>query len=90
MCVYCNCGDWQFRHDPPWHPQETPVWPPTVPLPVSPAPIVPWDLSKLREYHDLLKAIKELEDQLGCPCEPNKADYLALLRARIDLLEKRQ
>ncbi len=33
--------------------------------------------------------VKELEDKLGCPCEPNKADYLDLLRQRIEELEKR-
>lgn len=90
MCVYCMCGDWTFRHNPPWKPNDYPQWPPSVPQPVVPIPqIVPWDLQKLHEFEDLLRRVKELEDKLGCPCEPNKADYLALLKARIDALEKK-
>ena len=85
MCVYCNMGDWQFRHNPPW---DVPPMTPYVPQPLSPAPIVPWGLEKLKEYYDLLKAVKEMEDKLGCPCEPNKADYLALIEARIKKLKE--
>ena len=48
----------------------------------------PWSLDKLTEFYDLLKRVKELEDRLGCPCEPNKADYLGLLRERIEKLER--
>lgn len=89
MCVYCNCGDQFFRHDPPWNPQEYPPWPPQVPAPVNPAPVTPWPLEKLLDYYDLMKRVKDLEDRLGCPCEPNKADYLDLLKKRIEALEKK-
>ena len=87
MCVYCNTGDTFFRHDPPWKlPQDFPY----VPQPVNPLlPINPWPIEKLKAYHDLLKRIKELEDKLGCPCEPNKADYLGMFEERIRELEKR-
>jgi hypothetical protein len=107
MCVYCFCGDWAFRHDPPWDPTYWPKKSPKnpwvdypgvdypnpndlLPLPVSPkSDIKPWDLDKLKEYLDLLQRIKNLEDQVGCPCEPNKADYLSLFKQRIEELEKK-
>lgn len=89
VCVYCNCGDHDFHWNPPWHPNDYPKWPPQVPAPNPLTPIVPWGLERLREYEELLRRIKELEDKLGCPCEPNKADYLGLLRQRIEALEKR-
>lgn len=86
MCTYCMIGDWQFRHNPPWNPP----WPhPAIPQPVIPAAVTPWDITKLTEFYDLLRRVKELEDKLGCPCEPNKADYLTILRERIEELEKR-
>lgn len=62
---------------------------PYLPQPLPNAPTVPWDLDKLREYHDLLKRVKELEERVGCPCEPNKADYLKLFEERIAELERR-
>jgi hypothetical protein len=79
MCMYCMVGDWQFRHDPPW--PNNPPFPtsPYIPAPVVP-PQKPWDLEKLVEFYDLIRRVKELEDKLGCPCEPNKADYLSLLK----------
>ena len=58
-----------------------------IPSPVSPAPIQPWDISRLREFEELLRRVHELEEKLGCPCEPNKADYLLLLKQRIEALE---
>ena len=87
MCMYCNMGDHTFRYDPPFEPD----WQryPSIPHPLRPSPIQPWDLQRLQEYYDLLKQVKELEDKLGCPCEPNKADYLTVLKERIDALEKR-
>ena len=87
MCMYCNMGDHTFRYDPPFEPDRYRY--PSIPQPYSPAPIQPWDLQRLQEYYDLLKQVKELEDKLGCPCEPNKADYLTVLKERIDALEKR-
>lgn len=86
MCVYCNMGDHTFRFDPPWKPEP---WPQQIPQPLHPlAPTwQPWDLARLKEYHDLLKAVKDMEDRLGCPCEPNKADYLKLIADRIAELE---
>lgn len=86
MCTYCMIGDWTFKHDPPWKPDP---WPPQIPQPVVPMPAYDWSLEKLKEYYDLLKKVKELEDQLGCPCEPNKADYLKLIGDRIAELEKK-
>lgn len=87
MCVYCNMGDTWFRRDTPWTPDP---WPQFVPQPANPAvPVIPWDLDKLREYHDLLKRVKEMEDKLGCPCEPNKADYLKMFEDRIKELERK-
>ena len=84
MCVYCNMGDSWFRHDPPWQP---PYPSPLIPLPVNPAPTPPWSLEKLKEYYGLLKMVRKLEEQVGCPCEPNKADYLKILEERIDNLD---
>src|SRR5258708_2717523 len=89
MCAYCNMGDWHFKYDPPW-PNRSPF--PNSPF--IPAPIMPthehplWDLAKLREFEDLMKRVKALEDAAGCPSEPNKADYLGMLRQRIEMLEK--
>ena len=65
------------------------MWPPSVPPPAIPlSQIHPWTVDRIYEFLDLLRRVKELEDKLGCPCEPNKADYLALLRERIEVLEK--
>ena len=89
MCVYCFVGDWHFRRDPPWEPTDVPAWPATVPRPMTPGPIKPWPADKLKELLDMLDRIKKLEDQLGCPCEPNKADYIELIKQRLDELEKR-
>ncbi len=86
MCMYCNMGDHTFRYDPPFEPDRQRY--PSIPYPRTPL-IQPWDLERLREYHDLLKAVKEMEDKIGCPCEPNKADYLTVLKERIDALEKK-
>ena len=86
MCMYCNMGDHTFKYDPPWEPRP---WPQDVPQPLTPASINPWDLKRLQEYYELLKGIKELEDKLGCPCEPNKADYIGMFKKRIDALKKK-
>ena len=95
MCVYCFCGDHTFRHDPPWEKPTFPTpmqpWHPLIPPPVNPSkPIIPWDIERLKEYRDLLKQIHELEEKIGCECEPNKADYLTLIQLRIDALQKHQ
>lgn len=84
MCVYCNLGDWAFKHNPPWNEPN-----PLVPRPINPAPVDSWGLQKLRDYLELLKEIKEMEDKIGCPCVPNKADYLELFKKRIAELEKK-
>jgi hypothetical protein len=94
MCAYCMCGDWQFKYNPPWPQPSTPTplqpWHPLIPAPANPVqPVIPWSLEQLKEYRDLLLQIKELEDKLGCPCEPNKADYLELFKQRIEALEKK-
>lgn len=91
MCVYCNLGDTWWKYDPPWKRDDLPYVPPSVPFPVQPLPQTwePWSLEKLKEYHKLLKEVREMEDKLGCPCEPNKADYVKLLEERIKELEKR-
>jgi len=86
MCVYCFIGDHTWKYNPPF-----PVSPfdyPTVPQPVVPGPITPWPLEQLKEYLEVLKEVKALEDKLGCPCLPNKADYIKMLKDKIAELEK--
>jgi hypothetical protein len=79
-------GDFEFRHNPPFVPSP---WPNTLPQPLpQPSTWHPWPLEKLKEFQDLLERVKKLEDQLGCPCEPNKADYIGMLKKRIEDLEK--
>ena len=85
MCLYCVCGDLIFKYSPPWNP----VPPnPYVPAPVLPGPHIPWVIEQVKEYLELLKEIKALEDSIGCPCEPNKADYISMFEARIESLKK--
>jgi|ERR1700721_1590134 len=92
MCLYCMIGDHMWQHDPLWPKPETPSplypWHPLIPAPIHPGPINPWSLERLKEFEDLLRRVHELEEKLGCPCEPNKADYLSLLKERIEALEK--
>jgi len=89
MCVYCYCGDWIFQNRPPWKPTEYPLWPKSVPMPISPYAPLPMDVDQLKKLQDLLKRVKDLEDRLGCECDPNKdADYINLLEKRIEYLEK--
>ena len=90
MCTYCMIGDFQFRHDPPWRQNQYPPLIPQIPQPLNPLPSAPWGLGRLREFEDLLRRVKALEDALGCPCEPNKADYIGLMRERIEKLEQEQ
>lgn len=88
MCCYCAMGDWAFRHDPPWDYKEHI---PYIPMPLTPPsqPYKEWDMRKLQEYYDLLRKVKEMEDKLGCPCEPNKADYLKIISERLEFMKKR-
>lgn len=92
MCIYCNMGDSIFRFDPPWNPKK---WPEDVPpSPFIPPAVTPvsdkvWPIEKLKEYLDILERIKALEDKIGCPCDPNKADYIGLFKKRIAELEKK-
>lgn len=86
MCAYCMIGDWQFRHNPPW---DRGLFQPLIPAPLPDVPVNPWSVDQLKEYLDLLERVKALEDQLGCPCEPNKADYIRLFKERIEALEKK-
>lgn len=90
MCVYCNMGDHAFRFNPPWRvtPQEQQQFP-TIPQPFYPNQIGwTWGIQQLREYYELLKGVRDLEAQVGCPCEPNKADYIKLFEDRIAKLER--
>lgn len=87
MCVYCMVADHTFKYDRPWWPSTNPQHP-LIPKPVT-WPAKEWDLERLKEYRDLLQQIHELEEKVGCPCEPNKADYLELFRQRIEALEKK-
>lgn len=86
MCAYCMVGDEFSRWNPPhqdWWKQH-----PAIPQPVFPNPATPpWPLQQAKEYLETLKQIKELEDKLGCPCEPNKADYIGLLEKLIEKLK---
>ena len=90
MCAYCMIGDHTFRHDPPWdYWRKEPLPNPLVPKPIiDPDTIKPWTLERLKEYRDLLLQVKELEDKVGCPCEPNKADYLKILKERIEQMQE--
>jgi hypothetical protein len=93
MCIYCYCGDQTFKWDPPWQKPTIPTpmqpWHPLIPAPQDPnKQIIPWDIERLKEYRDLLLQIHELEEKVGCECEPNKADYLSLIKQRIEALEK--
>lgn len=85
MCAYCMIGDHTFKYDPPYDYHSQPFPSPLVPKPL--ASIKPWTLERLKEYRDILLQVKELEDKLGCPCEPNKADYLKILKDRIEKME---
>lgn len=90
MCVYCVTGDEFFRD------QHPPVWPYPIPFqPNLPAPTLPpesnytgWPIDKLKDLLDVLQKIKVLEDSMNkCPCVPAKADYIKLLKDRIQALE---
>lgn len=83
-------GDFTFRYDPPF-----PTTSPYVPMPITQPIVKPqtgltpgWDFAKLKEYRDLLKEIKELEDKVGCPCEPNKANYIKMIEDKLEELKK--
>ncbi len=81
MCTYCYIADQFFKYDPPW-----PVNPyePLIPQPANPhGNHPPWTVEKLTAYLEMLKQVKALEDQIGCPCDPNKADYIKLFSDRI-------
>lgn len=85
MCVYCATGDEFFQSPrPPFIPNP---WPPQIPAPIIVQPYQPWPLDRVKDLLDVLERLKALEDKLGCPCEPNKADYLTLLSERIAVLE---
>lgn len=55
----------------------------------EPAPgVIPtkWPIEKAKEYLELLKQIKALEDSIGCPCpeERAKPDYIKMLQEMVD------
>lgn len=90
MCTYCFCGDSMWRHDPPWRPVPGNPWHPRIPEPVVPTVNPPWDVNRLKEFQELLERIKKLEDQLDCDCvEPDKPNYIKLVKDRIFQLEQR-
>lgn len=89
MCVYCYCGDEIWKWDRPWNVPTTDPDYPFLPKPIAPEVPNEWNLQRLREYLELLRRIKALEDQIGCPCEPNKADYIKMFEDRISELERR-
>ena len=91
MCAYCNMGDSWFRYDPPYY---VPDWQrqmwPQIPQPIiPPAQIVPWPIEKLKEYLEILKEVKALEDKIGCPCVPDKPDYIKMLQDRLTALQNK-
>jgi hypothetical protein len=90
VCVYCNIGDHAFRHSPPWDEFQQPVPNPYIPAPAKPVDVVPWPIDRLKEYLEILKEVKRMEDQIGCPCEPNKANYIELFEKRIAALEEKK
>jgi hypothetical protein len=97
-------GDSIWKWDPPNWPNTPvwpqPYGPGTVPHPgtAKPNPLIPdpapgvvprdWDLQKAKDYLEILKQIKALEDQIGCPCEPNKADHIQILEDLVAKLKK--
>jgi hypothetical protein len=90
MCVYCVTGDEFFRD------QRPPIWPWPAPPPYVPMPATPpppdyhgWPIEQLKELLDVLERIKKLEDKMSCPCVASKADYLGILKKRIEELEKK-
>jgi hypothetical protein len=94
MCMYCNMGDHAWQTNPPWTQPYGPIpdpsrpWHPALPQPLPGSPIQPWPLENLKEFQDILKRLKALEDKMACECEPKEVDYIALIQQRIDALEK--
>ena len=91
MCLYCYCAESAFKWDPPWKPLPQNPWHPNIPYPpVNPVVTPPWTVDRLRDFEELLKRVKALEDAMGCECvEPDKPDYIKLFEQRIEQLEKR-
>lgn len=98
MCCYCMVGDSIYKWNPPlWpHPGGTgpnplhPNLPPNVPNPAPGVTPQVWPIEKAKEYLELLKQIKALEDSIGCPCpeEREKPNYIQMIQEGIDALEK--
>lgn len=89
MCVYCMVGDFYDKYWPINPPQ-----PPAQPIIIQPVVIPdPLELERLKEFNEILKRVKELEDKLGCPCDDpaqrGKPDYIKKIHDRLDELEKR-
>ena len=86
MCAYCNMGDHAFRWGSPF-----PTTHPLVPQRMPDIEQHNWPVERLREYLKLLREVKEIEDQVGCPCpdEREKPDYVKLFEDRIAELERR-
>lgn len=69
---------------PPWH-QNIP--PPAQPLPDT---YKPWEHKRLKEFQEILERIEKIEKQLDCDCvEPEKPDYIKLIKDRLDQLEEK-
>lgn len=80
MCSYCMVADHTWKYGSPW---DGPV------VPVTPAnpPNFKWTMEQLKEYYELLKQIKALEDSIGvCPCpeDRGKPDYLKAIKDVIE------
>lgn len=86
MCSYCMMGDHMFRYDPPF-----PTPNKLVPQPLPGITRQDWPVERLREYLDLLREVKAMEDSIGCPCpeEREKPDYVKLFEDRIAELERK-
>ena len=86
MCSYCAIGDQAFRWGTPF-----PTTHPLVPMPMPGVVRQEWPVERLREYLDLLKQVKAMEDSIGCPCpeEREKPDYVALFEERIAAMERK-
>lgn len=96
MCTYCMMADHTFKYNPPWPPNQFPQYPAfpdpwrnVSPYFPNPAPHPTWDYDRLKDYRELLERIKTLEEKVGCPSEPNKADYLGLIDKRLAYLENK-
>jgi hypothetical protein len=48
-----------------------------------------WTPIRIKEYEDLIEALKKIDDMMGLPdCNPNKGEWLQELKKKIEAAEK--